>query len=96
MGAWSSNSKSQVAHMNGGDFRSNEKSVTIAKEGKVRIELVSKDGKVTILKEKIPVLPGEVVDGTVMHVRAVEQFWKSKLPMREVWVFCSRCISRRP
>ena len=60
-------------------FRSNEKSVTIAKEGKVRIELVSKDGKVTILKEKIPVLAGEVVDGTVMHVRALDAFLEKQV-----------------
>jgi len=79
MGAWSSNSKSKVAHMNGGDFRSNEKSVTIAKEGKVRIELLTKDGKVTILKEKIPVLAGEVVDGTVMHVRALDAFLEKQV-----------------
>ena len=79
MGAWSSDSKSQVAHMNGGDFRSNEKSVTIAKEGKVRIEFVSKDGKVTVLKEKIPVLAGEVVDGTVMRVRALDAFLEKQV-----------------
>jgi isocitrate dehydrogenase len=79
MGAWSSNSKSRVAHMNGGDFRSNEKSVTVAKEGKLRIELVSKDGKVTILKEKIPVLAGEVVDATVMRVRTLDAFLEKQV-----------------
>src|SRR5262245_34202357 len=79
MGTWSSNSKSRVAHMNGGDFRSNEKSVTVAKEGKLRIELVSKDGKATILKEKIPVLAGEVVDATVMHVSALDAFLEKQV-----------------
>src|SRR5262245_5999576 len=79
MGTWSSNSKSRVAHMNGGDFRSNEKSVTVAKEGKLRIELVSKDGKVTILKEKIPVLAGEVVDATVMRVRTLDAFLEKQV-----------------
>ena len=49
-------------------------SMTIAKEGKVRIELVSTDGKVTVLKEKIPVLAGEVIDATVMSVRALNAF----------------------
>src|SRR6267154_749784 len=58
MGAWSANSKSHVAHMNGGDFRSNEKSVTIAQAGSVRIEHVATDGKITVLKEKTPVLAG--------------------------------------
>src|SRR5262249_193125 len=74
MGVWNPNSKSEVAHMNSGDFRSNEKSVTIAREGKLRIELIGKDGKTTVLKDKIPVLAGEVVDATVMNVRALDAF----------------------
>jgi isocitrate dehydrogenase len=79
MGAWSPNSKTQVAHMNGGDFRSNEKSVTIANEGKLRIELVANDGTVMVLKEKIPVLPGEVVDATVMSARALDAFLENEV-----------------
>ena len=79
MGAWSHDSKSQVAHMNGGDFRSNEKSVTVAKEGNVRIELVSKDGKVTVLKEKTPVLAGEVVDASLMSLRALKAFLEKEV-----------------
>src|SRR5262245_39169763 len=43
MGTWTSNSKSEVVHMDSGDFRSNEKSVTIAREGKLQIELIGKD-----------------------------------------------------
>ncbi len=79
MGAWSRDSKSQVAHMNGGDFRSNEKSVTIAKGGNLRIELVGKDDKVTVLKENTPVLAGEVVDATVMSVRALDAFLEKEV-----------------
>ena len=79
MGAWSRNSKSLVAHMNGGDFRSNEKSVTIAKEGKVRIEFVANNGKITVLKGKIPVLAGEVVDATLMSVRALDAFLEKEV-----------------
>ena len=79
MGAWSRNSKSLVAHMNGGDFRSNEKSVTIAKEGKVRIEFVANNGKIMVLKEKIPVLAGEVVDATLMSVRALDAFLEKEV-----------------
>src|SRR5262245_27649554 len=74
MGTWSANSKSQVVHMNSGDFRSNEKSMTIVNEGKLRIELVANDGKTTVLKENIAVLAGEVVDATVMSVRALDAF----------------------
>src|SRR5438552_9129299 len=58
MGAWSKDSKTHVVHMSGGDFRSTEKSVTIAKDGTVRIELVTAGGK-KVLKEKTPVLTGE-------------------------------------
>ena len=79
MGAWTPNSKSEVAHMNSGDFRSNEKSVTIAQEGKLRIELIGKDGKKTVLKDKIPVLVGEVVDATVMNVRALDAFLEKQI-----------------
>src|SRR5262249_29578354 len=58
MGAWSRDSKSHVASMSGGDFRSNERSRTVAQEGVVRIELTGQDGKVTVLKEKVAVLSG--------------------------------------
>jgi isocitrate dehydrogenase len=74
MGAWSRDSKSHVASMTGGDFRSNERSRTIANEGFVRIELTGADGKVTVLKEKVPVLTGEVIDATVMSIRALTAF----------------------
>ena len=79
MGAWSRDSKSHVTHMNGGDFFSNEKSVTIAKDGNVRIELAGKDGKVTVLKEKTRVLTGEIIDGTVLSVRALNAFLEKEL-----------------
>jgi isocitrate dehydrogenase len=74
MGAWSRDSKSHVATMTAGDFRSNERSKTIATEGVLRIELTGTDGKVTVLKEKIPVLAGEVIDATVMNIRALTTF----------------------
>ncbi len=79
MGAWSPASKTHVAHMNSGDFRSNEKSVTIAKDGNLRIELAGQDGKITVLKEKTRVLAGEVVDATVMSVRALNAFLENEI-----------------
>ena len=79
MGAWSSDSKSHVVSMTGGDFRSNERSKTMAKEGVLRIELASADGKVTVLKEKLPVLAGEVIDATVMSVRALTAFLEKEV-----------------
>ncbi len=74
MGAWSSDSRSHVSTMSDGDFRSTERSVTVEKEGSVRIEHVSEDGEVTVLKDEIEVLPGEVLDAAVMRRAALERF----------------------
>ncbi len=74
MGEWTSDSKTHVVHMGGDDFRANEKSVTITDAGTVRIELVRDDGATDVLKEPLPVLAGEVIDGTFMSVAALEQF----------------------
>jgi len=74
MGAWSPDSKTHVAHMNGGDFRSNEQSVTLAAADTLRIELHGDDGQVTVLKSALSVLAGEVVDATVMSVAALTAF----------------------
>ncbi len=64
MGDWSSNSKTHVATMDQGDFFSNEKSTTIKQAGNLKIELIARDGSVTVLKESVPVLVGEIVDAT--------------------------------
>ena len=79
MGAWSPDSKSHVASMTGGDFRSNERSRTIPQEGVLRIELTGQDGKVIVLKEKLAVLAGEVIDATVMSVRALTAFLEKEV-----------------
>src|SRR5262249_51396196 len=63
-----------VASMSSGDFRSNERSKTVAEGGQVRIELITSDGKTTVLKERITLLPGEVIDATVMSIRALTGF----------------------
>src|SRR6195952_4124029 len=78
MGAWSSDSKTNVAHMNGDDFRANEKSVVIEKEGTLRIELVTDEGT-EVLKESVPVEAGEVVDGTFMNTAALQEFLKEQI-----------------
>ena len=64
MGAWSSDSKTNVATMGAHDFRSNEKTVVIGADDTLRIEHVATDDTVTVLKAEVPVLAGEVVDGT--------------------------------
>jgi isocitrate dehydrogenase len=79
MGAWSADSKTHVAHMSGGDFYGSEKSTTVAAAGSVRIEFVSKDGKVTVLKEKTPVQAGEVLDAAVMSASALRKFFDAEI-----------------
>ena len=74
MGAWSADSKTNVAHMTADDFRSNETSTTPESEGTLRIEHVAADGTVTVLKPSVPVQPGEVVDAAVMRVEALRAF----------------------
>ncbi|MER6995858.1 NADP-dependent isocitrate dehydrogenase [Streptomyces sp. NPDC000410] len=74
MGAWSADSKTNVAHMTADDFRSTEKSAVIAEAGSLRIELAGQDGSTTVLRESVPVLAGEVVDASVMRVAALREF----------------------
>ncbi|WHZ26697.1 MAG: isocitrate dehydrogenase [NADP] [Nitrospira sp.] len=79
MGAWSPDSKTHVSHMTGGDFRSNEKSMTIPAATTAKIEFVGEDGKVTVLKEKITLQAGEVLDATFMSVKALRKFLEEQI-----------------
>ncbi|HET8895736.1 MAG TPA: NADP-dependent isocitrate dehydrogenase, partial [Protaetiibacter sp.] len=79
MGAWSPDSQTSVATMGHGDFRTNEQSVTIAQAGSLRVEHTGADGTVTVLKESIPVLAGEVVDATVMSAAALRAFLATQI-----------------
>ncbi|MFD5422722.1 NADP-dependent isocitrate dehydrogenase [Streptomyces sp. NPDC127069] len=79
MGAWSPESKTNVATMGANDFRSTEKSAVIAEAGSLRIEHVAADGAVTVLRESVPVLAGEVVDASVMHVDALRTFLNDQI-----------------
>ncbi|MEZ2389898.1 NADP-dependent isocitrate dehydrogenase [bacterium RCC_150] len=74
MGAWTADSKTNVAHMGADDFRSNEKSVVIPADDTIKIQLVREDGTVKVLKPAFPVLAGEVVDGTFMRAAALDEF----------------------
>ncbi|MEV4441377.1 NADP-dependent isocitrate dehydrogenase [Streptomyces sp. NPDC049577] len=74
MGAWSSDSRTNVATMGVDDFRSTEKSAVISEAGALRIELVGDDGSTTVLRESVPVQAGEVVDASVMRVAALREF----------------------
>jgi isocitrate dehydrogenase len=79
MGAWTSDSKTHVTHMKGGDFRSNEKSLTIPAATTAKIEFVGADGKVTVLKDKIALQAGEVLDATFMSVKALRKFLEEQI-----------------
>jgi isocitrate dehydrogenase len=74
MGAWSADSKSHVAHMNGSDFYGSEKSATLAEAGSLKIELVAADGSVKVLKDAVKVLAGEIVDASVISKKALRSF----------------------
>jgi isocitrate dehydrogenase len=74
MGAWSTDSRSRVVTMSDGDFRSTERSVTLAGDDTLRIGHVAADGSVTVLKHEIPVQAGEVVDAAVMRRAQLQEF----------------------
>ncbi|ARF54373.1 NADP-dependent isocitrate dehydrogenase [Streptomyces gilvosporeus] len=79
MGAWTPESKTNVATMGADDFRSTEKSAVVGAAGSLRIELHGDDGSTTVLRESVPVLAGEVVDASVMRVAALREFLSAQV-----------------
>ncbi|MFP5327777.1 MAG: NADP-dependent isocitrate dehydrogenase, partial [Acidimicrobiia bacterium] len=79
MGAWSSDSKTHVAHMTDGDFRSTERSTTLGEATKLKIELVGEDGTTTVLKADVAVPAGGVVDAAVMRIRSLVPFLQEQV-----------------
>ena len=79
MGAWSKDSKTRVATMGKGDFRSNEKSVTVSEATDVKIEFVDGDGQAVVLKEKTPLQAGEVMDATKMSRKDLVNFLDAQI-----------------
>lgn len=79
LGAWTPDSKAEVSHMNSGDFYGNEKSIVMENGGGFKIELVGKDGKVTVLKDKLVAEKGEILDGTFMSVKALRKFFGEQI-----------------
>ncbi|WP_242419745.1 NADP-dependent isocitrate dehydrogenase, partial [Frankia sp. CpI1-P] len=79
MGAWSSESKTNVATMGADDFRSTEKSVILPADDTLRIELAGDDGSTTVLLPALPVLAGEVVDAAVLRVAALREFLTAQI-----------------
>ncbi|WIM05551.1 MAG: NADP-dependent isocitrate dehydrogenase [Candidatus Nitricoxidivorans perseverans] len=79
MGAWAADSKTRVAHMEGGDFFGSEKSTTVPAATTARIEFVGNDGKTVVLKDKLVLKAGEVVDSCAMNVRALRAFYEKQI-----------------
>lgn len=79
MGAWSADSKTAVGTMTGDDFFANEKSLTVSEATEAKIEFVATDGSITVLKESIPLLGGEILDATVMRKRALIAFLEQQI-----------------
>jgi isocitrate dehydrogenase len=74
MGAWAADSLTRVATMPAADFRHTERSVVLPADEMLRIELTESSGELTVLRERVPVLAGEIVDTAVMHVADLDQF----------------------
>ncbi|MDR1010265.1 MAG: NADP-dependent isocitrate dehydrogenase [Opitutaceae bacterium] len=80
MGAWSPDSKTNVVHMHGGDFYSNEKSITLPAATTARIDLVTADGKIiTTFKPALALQTGEILDATVMRKRDLIAFYETQI-----------------
>jgi len=79
MKPWPADSRTHVATMQTGDFFSNEESITCEAATTVSIEHVAPDGTVTVLKEKLALKPGEVLDGTVMSRRQLVEFLQEQV-----------------
>ena len=79
MGTWSSDSKTEVAHMNEGDFYGTETSTTVENDSKFRIVFEGNDGATTVLKDFSNLKAGEVIDSSVMNLKALKEFTKKTI-----------------
>ncbi|KAF0206321.1 MAG: isocitrate [Gallionellaceae bacterium] len=79
MGKWEKTSKTRVAHMSSGDFYGSEKSVVVPDAVTTRIEFVGRDGKITVLKDKLALQAGEIIDAAVMSRRALRKFYAEQI-----------------
>jgi isocitrate dehydrogenase len=79
MTKWSPASRTHVSHLRGGDFYASEKSLTLSKACTVKMDLVAKDGKTTVLKDNIPLLQGEIIDSMFMSKKALCAFYEEQM-----------------
>lgn len=74
MGAWSADSKTNVASMSEGDFYGSEKSVTVENDSQFKIEFVDANGAVTELKSLANLKAGEVIDSSVLSISKLKAY----------------------
>jgi isocitrate dehydrogenase len=79
MGKWEKTSKTRVAHMSSGDFYGSEKSVTVPEATSTRIEFVGRAGQITVLRDKLALKAGEIIDSAVMSRRSLRQFYAEQI-----------------
>ncbi|SQC29600.1 Isocitrate dehydrogenase [NADP] [Rothia kristinae] len=79
MGAWSPESKTNVATMGHDDFKSNEQSVVLPADDRLTIRFTGQDGTQRVLKEGLKVLEGEIVDATVLRAAALDEFLREQV-----------------
>jgi len=79
MGVWKQWSQTHCSHMHHGDFYHGEKSLTLDKARDVRMELIAKGGKTTVLKPKLSLLEGEIIDSMFMSKKALCDFYEAQL-----------------
>ncbi|MFH0999706.1 MAG: NADP-dependent isocitrate dehydrogenase [Bacteroidota bacterium] len=79
LGAWSSDSKTHVAHMHEGDFFANEKSITFKEACSIKFEFEDKSGNITLLKDKLAIKQGEVLDATYMSVKSLRKYIETEI-----------------
>jgi isocitrate dehydrogenase len=79
MGEWSQASRTHVSHMTSGDFYHGEKSMTLDRARDVKMELVTKSGKTIVLKPKVSLLEGEIIDSMFMSRKALLDFYEKQI-----------------
>ncbi len=79
MGEWKQWSQTHVSHMHGGDFYHGEKSMTLDKARRVRMELIAKGGKISVLKPEVKLQQGEIIDSMFMSKKALCAFYEQEL-----------------
>ena len=79
MADWSQASRSHVSHMHHGDFYHGEKSLTLGTARDVKMELLTQSGKTIVLKPKVSLLAGEIIDSMFMSKKALVEFYEKEI-----------------